>query len=104
MDGLKIFWTQTAKQQRDHIFEYWNKRNKSTNYSKKLNILIRECIELLKTQPKMGKELELKNIRSISVGHYGILYKVDNPKIIIVGVWDNRQNPERLLKFLRENK
>jgi len=35
MDELKIFWTQTAKEQRDHIFDYWNKRNKNTDYSKK---------------------------------------------------------------------
>jgi hypothetical protein len=41
MDGLKVFWTLTAKRQRDHIFEYWNKKNKSKSYSTKLNLAIR---------------------------------------------------------------
>lgn len=44
MDGLTIFWTQTAKQQRDHIFDYWNNRNKSKSYSRKLNLAIIERI------------------------------------------------------------
>lgn len=30
MDALKLFWTSTAIKQRNHIFDYWNKRNKST--------------------------------------------------------------------------
>ena len=29
MDELIVFWTQTAKKQRDQIFDYWNTRNKS---------------------------------------------------------------------------
>ena len=60
MDGLKVFWTQTAKEQRDYIFDYWNKRNKSTNYSEKLNISIRERISLLKNHPEIGKEVDFK--------------------------------------------
>lgn len=42
MDGLKIFWIQTAIKQRDHIFDYWNNRNKSNRYSQTLNLAIRE--------------------------------------------------------------
>ena len=102
MDELTIFWTQTAKYQRDHIFDYWNKRNKSTSYSKKLNLLIKERTELLKSYPEMGKETDFKETRVVSMGHYSILYKVDRPRIIITSFWDNRQDPEKLLKFLWE--
>ena len=102
MDGLKIFWAQTAKRQRDNIFDYWNKQNKSTSYSKKLNLSIRERIGLLKTYPKMGKETDFRETRVISLGHYSILYKIHKSKIIITGFWDNRQDPEKLMKFLRK--
>ncbi len=102
MDGLSISWTQTAKRQRNHIFVYWNKRNKSTSYSRKLNLSIRERTELLKTHPEMGKETDFRETRAISMGHYSILYKINKPQIIITGLWDNRQDPEKLLKFLRE--
>ncbi len=60
MDGLNISWTQTAVKQRDHIFDYWNNRNKSNSYSKKLNVAIRERVELLRSQPDIGKETNLR--------------------------------------------
>ncbi len=56
MDGLKIFWTLTAIKQRDHIFDFWNKRNKNNSYSKKLNLQIRKRVSQLRFQPEMGKK------------------------------------------------
>jgi toxin YoeB len=103
MDGLTIFWTHTAVMQRDYIFDYWNNRNKSATYSKKLNLTIRRRIELLKSQPEMGKKTNFGETRTISLGHYSILYKIDEPKIIITGFWDNRQDPKKLLKFLKKS-
>lgn len=103
MDGLTLFWTQTAKRQRDYIFEYWNERNKSTRYSKKLNTSIRERTAILKTHPEMGKQTDFKGTRVLSLKHYSILYKIAPKRIIITGFWDNRQDPEELLKFLNED-
>ena len=103
MAQLKIFWTQTAIKQRNYIFEYWSKRNKSNSYAKKLNKSIKERTELLKNQPNMGKQTNFKQTRLISLGHYSILYKQVGLQIIITGFWDNRQNPEKLLKFLNDN-
>ena len=101
MDSLKVFWTKTAIKQRNYIFEYWNKRNSSTNYSKSLNVKITERISLLKSQPKLGKKSDFEDIRVISLGHYSILYKFDKQRVIIVGFWDNRQDPTKLLQLLR---
>ncbi len=102
MAELTIFWTNTALKQRNYTFEYWNERNKSTTYSKKLNLSIKERTNILKTNPELGKKTEFKNTRAISLGHYTILYKKIDSKIIITGFWDNRQDPEKLLKFLNQ--
>ncbi|MHB1148369.1 MAG: type II toxin-antitoxin system RelE/ParE family toxin [Lutibacter sp.] len=102
MAELTIFWTNTALKQRNYTFEYWNARNKSTNYSKKLNLSIKERTNILKTNPELGKKTEFNNTRAISLGHYTILYKKINSKIIITGFWDNRQDPEKLLIFLNQ--
>ena len=56
MAQLKVFWTETAIKQRNYVFEYWYERNKSTEYSKRLNVKIIERISLLKLQPKLGKK------------------------------------------------
>lgn len=101
MDELKVFWTRTAKRQRDYIFDYWNERNKSKGYSKKLNRSITERIELLKVNPEIGKATEFENLRMISMGHYSIIYDLIKSQIFIVAFWDNRQEPEKLLNLLK---
>jgi len=102
MARLKIFWTSTAVKQRNHIFNYWNERNKSTTYSKKLNNKVGERIKLLKAYPQMGKKTEVSNTRAISLGHYSILYRQVESNIIITGFWDNRQDPTKLIEFLKK--
>ncbi|MHB1107961.1 MAG: type II toxin-antitoxin system RelE/ParE family toxin [Lutibacter sp.] len=102
MAELTIFWTNTALKQRNYTFEYWNERNKSSTYSKKLNSSIKERTNILKTNPELGKKTEFNNTRVISLGHYSILYKKVDSKIMITGFWDNRQNPDKLLKFLNQ--
>lgn len=104
MDGLTIFWTQTAIRQRDYIFEYWNNRNKSKSYSKKLNLAIRNRFELLKSHPDIGKQTEFKETRALIMGHYTLLYRIDNTRLLITGFWDNRQDPQKLLRFLKRFK
>ena len=102
MAELSIFWTNTALKQRNYTFKYWNDRNKSTTYSKKLNSSIKERTTILKTNSELGKKTEFNDTRVISLGHYSILYRKVNSKIIITGFWDNRQNPDKLLKFLSQ--
>ena len=103
MARLKIIWTNTAIQQRNLIFEYWNKRNGNKSYSRKLNYKIKERIEILKLNPYLGKSVQLDNIRLLPFKHYSILYKKYDSKIVIIGFWDNRQNPKRLLALLNKD-
>ena len=102
MASLKIQWTLTAVQQRNHIFEYWNNRNKSTSYSIKLNKRIKERINHLKKFPDLGVKTDFGTNRSISLGHYSIIYKKVENSIIITGIWDNRQDPAKLLELLKK--
>ena len=102
MAQLTIHWTETAIRQRNYIFEYWIERNQSTTYAKKLNEKIKERTNLLKQNPDLGKKTDFNSTRVVSLGHYSILYQKSNTKIIITGFWDNRQEPEKLLKFLKK--
>lgn len=103
MDEIKVFWTKTAIKQRNHIFDYWNERNQSTNYSKKLNLMIIERIELLKSYNEMGKMTEFDETRVIFITYYSLIYKIQKSAIFITGFWDNRQDSEKLKKFLENN-
>lgn len=100
MDEIKIIWTEIAIQQRGKIFQYWNNRNKSNQYSKKLNFIIYQKIDILKSNPKAGIETEWENYRIIHFENYSLVYKIETSLIHIVSCWDNRQNPNKLKKLL----
>ena len=104
MDVVRnLKWTATATKQRNAIFEYWNSRNKSDLYSKKLNLKIKESTTLLKLSPELGIETTFTKTRVFYLSYYSILYQFTEQQIIITGFWDNRQKPIRLLNFLKKN-
>ena len=100
MDEIKIFWTKIAQKQRDVIFEYYNNRNKSFIYSKKLKSEIKEYSNILKQQPEIGKKITNSDLRNIFFGNYSLIYKRKLNSNYIAAFWDNRQNPEKLSEIL----
>lgn len=96
----RIIWTNTAKKARREILEYWIEHNRSNSYSKKLSGLFKKKIALLKSEVYLGKPTNFKNVRVSLVNHYSLFYKVETNVIVIVGIWDNRKNPEDLRKNL----
>ena len=97
----KIYWTNTAVLQRNIIFKYWNARNGSNAYSKKLNENIKDRLEILAINPEIGKNSILEGYRVISLGHYSIVYNLVANDIFIAAFWDNRMEPAKLLKLLK---
>ena len=93
MAGVVLFWTKTALKQRNSVFQYWNERNHSNTYTKKLNIRISDRLEQIKLNPAIGRKTDFKNTRTISLGHYSIFYQIIESKIFITSFWDNRQDP-----------
>jgi len=102
MAQLKLFWTNTALKQRNNTFLYWNIKNKSNSYSKRLLLLINERTNTLLSFPEIGKKVDFVNTRAISIEHFSIFYIVTSDKIIITAFWDNRRNPKELLSYLKE--
>ncbi len=100
MASIKIEWTYFAKQQRDDIFVYWNKRNRSNYYSKKLRIIIKKKTNQLKIQPYLGKEFIDKNTRMLIFKNHSLVYHIEKETISIISFWENHQNPEKLKNIL----
>ena len=78
--GTRIVWAPNALQSRKSIFAYWNKRNKSDVYSKKLNVLFNESIKQASLLHETGKPTEFKNIRLKIVSHFNSFMKFLIPK------------------------
>jgi hypothetical protein len=62
--------------------------------------LIQKKIEFILDKPFASKQTAHTNTRAAAMGNFSIFYKVEEDKIIITAFWDNRQDPDKLLKLL----
>ena len=79
------------------ILEFYEERNKSKIYSRKLHMEIQKSIRLLVKQPSLGIQTDEKLIRALIIGDYIIFYESTKNKLIIHSLWDCRQNPDDLI-------
>ena len=104
MAKRNIVWTRTADLQLIGILDYWVKRNKSSNYSKKLLRLVTEKTLQILENPFIYKSIDFKDVRVASLRNFSIYYKVTDKQIIVTAFWDNRQDPKKLLRILQNEK
>lgn len=82
----RIVWTSKAIEERKEILDYWNKRNQSKFYSRKLNKLFIEKINHTALQPFSGRKTDDENIRVRIVKEYLIFYEIEETQIIILTI------------------
>jgi len=97
----KIIWSSKAQNDRKEILLYWNQRNKSTSYSRKLNQLFIDAAISISKFPKVGRPTGYKDTRVKIVRDYLMVYKEYESNISIIAIWDGRQNPLKLIKILQ---
>jgi addiction module RelE/StbE family toxin len=97
----KVIWSLRAQADRKNILQYWRERNQSTTYSKKLDARFREAINIIKEFPQIGRLTDHKKARIKVVRDYLLIYEDTDDSIIILTIWDSRQNPQRLEKILK---
>jgi predicted nucleotide-binding protein (sugar kinase/HSP70/actin superfamily) len=88
-----IKWTEKAVLTRKSILKYWNNRNKSKVYSTKLNHLFKEGLKIVADFSESAQESSKKDVRLKLVRDYYLVYQITIDSIIVLDVWDTRQNP-----------
>ncbi|TAL67068.1 MAG: type II toxin-antitoxin system RelE/ParE family toxin [Bacteroidetes bacterium] len=96
----RVIWSLQAHINRKEILQYWNERNKSNHYSRKLNEIIENSITQISIFPKIGIPTDFENVRCKTLKDYRIFYKVDSNSISILSIWDCRRNPDKIEKLL----
>ena len=94
MAKYKIDWSIEARLDLIDILEYYNKRNKSSLYSKKLNSKINRSTKLITKNPLIGLQSEIESVRALITGDYQIIYELSDDLILITMIWDCRRDPE----------
>lgn len=92
----EIVWTDRAQKERKEILKYWIERNRSFNYSLKLDALFRDAVKLINEYPNIGKPTDIENVRVKIIREYLMFYQVADKVIYILTLWDGRQDPESL--------
>lgn len=92
----RVIWVLQAQKDRKEILAYWKDRNKSVAYSKKLDKLFREALQLIAKYPFIGKPTNKKNIRIKIVRNYFLIYEITAKEIVVLRIWDSRQNPKKI--------
>ena len=53
-------------------------------------------MRLLEKHPEIGIKVDVKNMRNLIQGDFGIFYEIKSETIEIITIWDSRQDPEKL--------
>jgi len=94
MVRYKIEWSLKAREDLINIFEFYNKRNGSSEYSRKLYLHFRKRIKLLSQNPFLGIQTDFETVRVLIINNYQIIYEIFEDLILIIMIWDCRRNPE----------
>ena len=91
---MEIVWSQAADRDLARIYSYLEPR--SLRAVRNLLRRLFKAIDLLAEMPRMGAAAELdteREYRQYVVEHYKIFYYVEQERLLIVRLWDTRQDP-----------
>jgi plasmid stabilization system protein ParE len=97
-----IFWTDEAIYSLNSCVEFlelvWDEKT-----IEKFLDLIDEKIELISSNPEIGSMVFSTDNRKLLIHeNVSLYYKVDNSQLKILFIWDNRQDPKKLLRDLKK--
>ena len=97
----RVIWTSKADAIFTSILDFYIDRNNSKTFSRKLNKEVNEIIKLLLDHPFLGIKTDCKDIRVLIKGEYKIFYQIKPDELVILLVWDCRQNLDFLNKVFK---
>lgn len=96
MAKREIVWTKNSEIQLQEILAFYTQRNKSRNYSLKLYSKFKTELKNVALKPEIGLKTKLDQIRGLIVGDFILFYKILDDKILVLKVWNCKQNPDKL--------
>ncbi|MBK9257295.1 MAG: type II toxin-antitoxin system RelE/ParE family toxin [Saprospiraceae bacterium] len=97
--ALKIVWTENALSHLEDILSYWEARNGSNTYSKKLYKIFQSGLSIISEHPETGSKTNSHIIRKKVIRDYFVYYSFDEEILTLLGIIDMRRNPKFIKKF-----
>ena len=89
-----MIWYPEAKSELVEILKFFNERNGSNQYSRKLHDKIKKRLRLVGDDCLLGEETNDENIRQIVVENYLISYWIRPDAIEVLSIRDGRRDEE----------
>lgn len=103
MAARRLIWSKEAKIDTKEIFDYWNHRNKSKNYSRRLGKTFISIAKRLLQNPLLGLKTSLENLFYVIVEKkFLMIYRVTDEAVEIIAIWDGRRNPDDFEKLIKK--
>jgi len=100
MAKKRIAWTKEARADFRATLEFYNDRNGSSTYSRKLAEQVFKAIEKLQDNNHLGIRTSDPEVRVLIKGAFSIFYELKEDMILVLIIWDSRRNPDELRKYL----
>lgn len=91
-----VVWSRHSEIQLQEILDFYLNRNKSNIYAKKLYDKFKSELKILAQKPEIGVKTRIDNIRGLIVDDYILFYEIFDNRIMVLKVWDSRQDPDKL--------
>jgi toxin YoeB len=95
--ALKILYAPQFVDNLESILQFFDERNGSDAFSKKLLKMIQQEIVILKAMPEIGRMTNFPGVRILFVERFGIEYQIRNEEILIIDIFSCQKNPEERL-------
>ena len=96
MATREIIWSKQSIEDRIQILDFWYNKNKSIDYSLKLDLLFIKSAEKIKAHPFSFKKLLNTNYRIKIIRNYHLIFEIIDETIFIITIWDSRQDPNKI--------
>ena len=91
--ALEIIYSPQFFDNLEAILTFYDERNGSDRFSKKLLKMIHKQISLLRSMPEIGRLTDFPGVRILFVERFGIEYQIRDKIVLIIDIYSCETNP-----------
>jgi len=92
--ALEISYSPQFFDSLEAILNFFDERNGSDRFSKKLLKMIHKQVLLLKTMPEIGRLTDFPGVRVLFVERFGIEYQMRDNAVLIIDIYSCETDPD----------
>ena len=91
--ALEIIYSPQFFDNLEAILNFYDERNGSDKFSKKLLKMIHKQVSLLRSMPEIGRLTDFPGVRILFVERFGIEYQIRDKAVLIIDIYSCETDP-----------